>query len=362
MQRRKLNIFGLSFLDIMFCGFGSVILLVMIVNSNMIKYREQAVSELQAEANRIEQVLKAKQELLVELKNSAQQSHQQIIKTQGLSEQVLQTITTHRQQLEEKSQSTIATREYIKKLQSDLKALEQGNKIMQAHLLEQSKNKGSSVRSIKGEGDRQYLTGIKMGGKRILILVDRSASMLDETIVNIIVKRNQSRQNKLKARKWRRVVATLEWLLSQLPQSSQYQVVLFNQQTKHLLQNKNWIKATDSGSMNQMMTAMANIIPEKGTSLYQAFQAIKTMRPRPDNVFLITDGLPTLGEKTSSKNRVSGEQRLQYFVDAVKEIPGGIPVNTLLFQIEGDPMAASAFWKLAVQTKGSLVSPSKDWP
>ena len=54
----------------MFCGFGSVILLVMIVNSNMVKHRKQASSELRAEAARIEQELEVKQDLLVQLKNS----------------------------------------------------------------------------------------------------------------------------------------------------------------------------------------------------------------------------------------------------------------------------------------------------
>ena len=346
----------------MFCGFGSVILLVMIVNSNMVKYREQANSELKAEADRIERELEAKQDLLVQLKNSEQQSRKEIMITQGLSEQVLKAITTHRQQLGQQSQDSSATREQINKLQSDLLALEERNRAMQARASVQKNKTGTKVRRIKGEGDRQYLTGIKMGGKRVLILVDRSASMLDEKIVNVIVKRNQSRHKKIAARKWRRTVATVEWLLSQLPPSSQYQIVSFNHKSKYLLQNKGWIKATDSASMNQIMTAMRNLVPEKGTSLYQAFHTIKTMQPRPDNVFLITDGLPTVDKTVSTQTRVTGEQRLEYFVDAIKEIPRGIPVNTLLFQIEGDPMAAPAFWKLAIQSKGSFVSPAKDWP
>ena len=37
---------------------------------------------------------------------------------------------------------------------------------------------GQQIRTFKGEGDRQYLTGLKLGGERTLILVDRSASML----------------------------------------------------------------------------------------------------------------------------------------------------------------------------------------
>jgi hypothetical protein len=30
--------------------------------------------------------------------------------------------------------------------------------------------------------------------------------------------------------------------------------------------------------------------------------------------------------------------------------------------MEGDPMAASAFWKLAIATRGAFLAPSKDWP
>ena len=34
-------------------------------------------------------------------------------------------------------------------------------------------------------------------------------------------------------------------------------------------------------------------------------------RPRPDNILLLTDGLPTQGEKKSSKNTISGDKRLK---------------------------------------------------
>ena len=37
----------------------------------------------------------------------------------------------------------------------------------------------SDVRTFTGDGDREYLTGMQLGGNRILILVDHSASMLD---------------------------------------------------------------------------------------------------------------------------------------------------------------------------------------
>jgi hypothetical protein len=53
---------------------------------------------------------------------------------------------------------------------------------------------------------------------------------------------------------------------------------------------------------------------------------------------------------------------LRFFDQAVDELPKGIPVNTILFPMEGDPFAASAFWKLTMASKGSMISPSKDWP
>ena len=47
---------------------------------------------------------------------------------------------------------------------------------------------------------------------------------------------------------------------------------------------------------------------------------------------------------------------------AVKALPDDTPVNTILFPMEGDPMAAAMFWKLAVDTKGSFLTPTSDWP
>ena len=47
---------------------------------------------------------------------------------------------------------------------------------------------------------------------------------------------------------------------------------------------------------------------------------------------------------------------------ALEQLPRGAPVNVILFPMEGDPDAPSAYWKLAVATSGSFLSPSKDWP
>ena len=50
MSRRKVTPFSLSFLDIMFCGFGAVVLLVLILNHETVKSREEVFTDLRAEA------------------------------------------------------------------------------------------------------------------------------------------------------------------------------------------------------------------------------------------------------------------------------------------------------------------------
>jgi len=39
-----------------------------------------------------------------------------------------------------------------------------------------------------------------------------------------------------------------------------------------------------------------------------------------------------------------------------------VPVNVIMFPMEGDPMAAAAFWNLARTSGGAFLSPSRDWP
>jgi hypothetical protein len=86
------------------------------------------------------------------------------------------------------------------------------------------------------------------------------------------------------------------------------------------------------------------------------------MDPAPDNVFLLTDGLPTMGAEKPRGGRVSGEARLRLFNEAIRLLPSGVPVNIILYPMEGDPGAASAFWRLATFTGGSFLCPSRDWP
>jgi len=86
------------------------------------------------------------------------------------------------------------------------------------------------------------------------------------------------------------------------------------------------------------------------------------MSPLPDNIFLITDGLPTIGRRGASDALVTPAERLELYQEAVESLPEGIPVNIILMPLEGDPSAAAAYWQLAQFTQGSFLTPSQDWP
>ena len=50
------------------------------------------------------------------------------------------------------------------------------------------------------------------------------------------------------------------------------------------------------------------------------------------------------------------------FEKALGRLPPGVPVNVILLPMEGDPMAPAAYWTLARRTRGSFLSPARDWP
>ncbi len=85
------------------------------------------------------------------------------------------------------------------------------------------------------------------------------------------------------------------------------------------------------GQLEDAVAGLREFSPGGGTSLENAFAAISDFADKPDNLFLLTDGLPTQGRAAPAKYMVTGEQRRRFFVDAVNQFPRGIPVNTILF-------------------------------
>ena len=238
MKRKNLNVFSLSFLDIITCGLGAIILLFVLVNAKSAARRDTVTADLRAEVDRIEdQVLEGKKQL-IRSRNVLEKTLAELVKTQGLSRQVIDTFKDKKVELADSDKDTLASKTHVNKLKADLKSLEEDVKRLRAGAKARDEL-GSKLRPFPGHGDRQYLTDLKMGGRRIFILVDSSASMLAETIVGVIRRRNLGIQEKLKSPKWRQTVKTIEWLTTQLPPTSKFQVYTFNESAGPLIAGTN---------------------------------------------------------------------------------------------------------------------------
>lgn len=363
MRRRSVEVFNLSFLDIITCGLGSIILLFVIVNAKSAARRDGVISDLRAETNRLErQVLDEKKEL-IEARNALEQTSTELVHMRGLSREVIETLEEKKIELTDRENDTLATRSHVNKLKTDLQSLEEELRRLKAGAKDRDEV-GVKLRKFPGHGDRQYLTDLKMSGNRIFILVDTSGSMLDETIVGVIRRRNLDDREKLRADKWQQAVKTIDWLTTQLPPTSKFQVYTFNETAGPLVANTQgiWLETGNVAQLNQSVDTLRKVVPEKGTSLLNAFKAIGEMRPAPDNIFVLTDSLPTMGADKPWRKRVSSKNRLSLFNEALRHLPYGVPVNIILFPMEGDPLAADAFWRLAKKSRGSFFCPSRDWP
>ncbi|HET7203191.1 MAG TPA: hypothetical protein VFI92_07450 [Steroidobacteraceae bacterium] len=363
-RRRKFDIFSMSFLDTICCAFGALVLLYMILNAAGSRVFQSDTAQLRAEVDKLEEeVLQGYTDLVV-LRNSLTQSETDAQRTEGLSDRVLDETERLRQQLAEADKTTVSRREAIERLKADLRQIEEERKRLPAGTPAEGKP-GNRVKGFVGTGDRQYLSGLKLGGERIVVLVDVSASMLDETVVNVIRLRNMPESRRLRSDKWRRTVATVDWLTAQIPAKSKFQVIAFNVKAWPIVPNSTgrWLEGSDAQALTDVVTHLRRTVPADGTSLENAFMLMNTLSPAPDNVFIITDGLPTQGASAPLvRKTIDGDGRLKLFERALARYPSRVPANVILMPMEGDPAAPGAFWMLTRRTNGAFLMPAKDWP
>ena len=362
-KRRQFEVFSMSFLDCMSCGFGAVILLFMIINAQVRETTESSPTDLMAETRKIEiEILEGRKDLVL-AKNTMEELDTEKVTAEGQIAQIIALIEALQEELSQYDSETLAKIERVEQLQTDIETLEEEVKRLLA-LAEENEADGNKLREFQGDGDRQYLTGLKLGGRRTLILVDRSASMLDSTIVNIIRRRNMSMEDKLGAVKWRQVVASVDWLTAQFVPGSEFQIYMFNNEAVPVIKGSDgvWLKADDSTQLDEAIRVLRRTPPENGTNMLDAYAVAASLSPRPDNIILLADGLPTMDEPTSNRATVSPRERFNMHFRAVRELPSGIPVNIFLYPLEGDFEAPLVYWLLAYRTGGSFISVSRDWP
>lgn len=225
-------------------------------------------------------------------------------------------------------------------------------------------------------GEEQYLIGLGVEGRKVGILVDRSASMTDETLIDVIRRKNAPDAEKQAGPKWQRTKAIVRWLLARLPAGAEVSVVTYGDTAGHA-GGRGWKPGRDAAALEAVLRALDEIVPAGATNLHAGLKALYAQRPT--NVYVVTDGLPTQGASGykslnpfaacsalwGGAGTISGDCRRALFRHTVNETrpPAGLSsVNVVLLPIEGDPEAAVEYWLWTAASGGLLITPADTWP
>ncbi len=336
----------------MSCGLGAVILVFMLVKHHVgdapvsTDFLRNEIQALQAEARALEETLRGR-----------------IAQAQAGDQKK----SSARNEIAALERKVADKRTALEKLRRDLEALK---KTIEKTTVKQPQD----IIEIDGQGEETYLLGLKVEGKKIAILVDASASMTAEKLIDVIKIKHGNRQEKLTADKWRRTKRIVKWLLARLPQESEVAVIAFNHAV-HFPGGENWLSANHRPSIQTILADLETLIPDGATNLQKGLIAVKQRQAT--DVYVITDGLPTTGESRyrslnpfsgcsslrGNAKTISGACRVTLFQQTVKETTlNDAVVNVVLLPIEGDPDAVNQYWGWASKTGGLVISPAANWP
>lgn len=343
---------NLAFLDIMSCGLGAVILVFMLVKQNV----AEAPAEIDNLRNDISSLELARDEAQLQLDALRESLKRENIDISSMR----QNLAAKRADLSTKSndiESAANTLEELKKNITNIKVPKKQDQVESEQVNEE-----------------EYLLGLKVEGNKIAILVDVSASMTNEKLIDIIRIKNGSDKDKVSAAKWQRTKRVVEWLLARLPKSSDFIVIAYNSDAKQL-GGSGWMQASQKNNINSVINASNTLVPEGPTNLQKGLDKVK--RFSPTNLYVITDGLPTKGESsftslnpfsdcsslTGRGKTISGECRKRLFIQTIKESGSmSAKVNVVLLPLEGDPEATFHYWLWADSQQGIVISPASNWP
>ena len=149
-----MEVFSMSFLDCMSCGFGAVILFFMIINSQVTRSTEKPPDSLSAETTRLEYEILNQRKNLVLARNTMEDLEDEKATAEEQITAIIALIEKLKKELEKFDTESLAKIERVEKLMSDIESLEKERDRLLA-LEQANKQEGAKVRRFTGDGDRQ---------------------------------------------------------------------------------------------------------------------------------------------------------------------------------------------------------------
>ena len=362
--------FSLSFLDLLSCGLGAAILLLLVVKHGStdvpIDTEAYVASQAKRLQNELDERLQEKSGLETQLASAVEEIESAAAKKTALATAQDDVLADLRRQLANLSDA----QDRLQSASDELNAL-------QAIPNEEPEPK---------TGPTGHLGGLYVSDSRVVVLLDRSASMLDRWLVEIIRLRLASKSTRQTVEKWSTARKAAEWAFNRVKDKQQFQLLSFsdslldiNGNTVDPRKKMSWLTKGTAGSELQNVRTMLNTVDANGpTNLEQAFEAISTLRPSPKQVLLITDGLPTVPENVSL-GRIRGcptarsgqvpilsprcrrnifERSVQTFRSKLRDTS----ISVVLLPLDGDAQAMYSYWRLTAGSKGRVLTPAEGWP
>ena len=354
---RRTETSTLAFLDVMACGLGAVILILVVLKQQApieaAPQPENSISteQMQADLDSLQDELDELQAARATSQSDLQEQTDRVAKMTAAVE---------------------ATSTDLAAASAQTDALDQSISAATAELASQPQAVPPDAIDTRRTTQPQYLVGMKVTGKKIIILLDRSASMTARSLLQIVQYKAGPAAARRSAEKWVNAQNAVWWLTARAPAQSKLQIASFSDTTN--FHTESWVNTTDSTALAALKAKMASLIPEGSTNLQAAVEA--AMKAGADSIYIITDGLPTAapggqrlfgldgcGSKLFSRKQVTGKCRVSLFQRTVATATGKpVRISIVLMPLEGDPDAAPLFSKWALSKGGVMLSAAKDWP
>lgn len=328
---------ALAFIDVMACGLGAVLLLFVLLDFEEASEVLPSVVIDLTDNSEFDRLTAENQQLLSQLESIESEISAE---TENIGQLIVETIDAR-------------------------------SKTVAVKVPQEIEQKIPAVRNSTSNGD---LVGLQVKGERILIMLDSSASMAEEKLIDVLVGVADKSGNKLKSgAKWAQALSIVSWIADSGPQRSRYQLISYSD--KPSVHTRSWVTA--EGLKTTLSSITNDLAPLGPTNLEVALDLVSDQYSDLSALYIITDGLPTQASATTRIRNVSrcgisvrrtvpnvtGECREALFQDSISafRMPA-VAVNVVLLPFEGDPMAAPNYWQWASRSRGRIFSPDRNWP
>ncbi|MCY3794779.1 MAG: hypothetical protein OXG51_10445 [Gammaproteobacteria bacterium] len=372
LHRPRLAGFGLSFLDVLCCGLGSTVLLLLIV-----KHGPTDVEAADA-AYVVDRTQRAEADIAAAQARRSQLQSQRTARENALAARLASLQVASNQQTAQ-AIAYAALLEELKNERANLRA-------NAAKLRESQAAAPIPEPSVETRAGKQQLTGINVQGDRVAIFLDRSGSMLHRSLVEIIRLRASGPAFMREAEKWTGAQQAALWAYQQVTREGRFQVFTYAEDLRDLDGRVvkpggalGWrVKAGSDADPKLVAEALAENVPSGPTDLKQVFEAATRLNPKPRQVLILTDGFPTLpgtkrlgslrgcrGSNRGTKAVLSPTCRASVYLDAVELVErrlANVPIDVILYPLDGDADAVRGYWLLTALSGGRLLTPAEGWP